>query len=90
MLSCLAAARVYPRADLGAIPVLLRGWVRDGVVCRWACDVATAANAAALCCALCRFEKFIGTEQGDHLARQYNENSFLLTMQVSCSRRVAV
>lgn len=27
------------------------------------------------------FEKFVGTEQGDHLARSYNENSFLLTMQ---------
>ncbi len=33
-------------------------------------------------CTRPRFEKFVGSEQGDHLARQYNENAFLLTMQV--------
>jgi hypothetical protein len=31
----------------------------------------------------CRsYEKFIGTEQGDHLARNYNESAFLTTVQV--------
>ena len=27
------------------------------------------------------YEKFMGTEQGDHLARNYNESAFLVTLQ---------
>jgi hypothetical protein len=33
-------------------------------------------------CVCCRYEQYVGTEQGDHLARQYNENAFLVTLQV--------
>ena len=31
---------------------------------------------------VCRYEQYLGTEQGDHLARVYNENALLTTLQV--------